>query len=329
LHQKLRRAGLEKLREYGFTGATGFPLITYGGFKEGKPDLDFARADADMKLLRELGFKSVYSYGGGLQGQGLHSYWMDGASANAMKAAEMTDYSEFIKTIYTAIQKHSDAENWLPVYYCLSDEPIGADIERSRQNAAAYRKAFPKGPPYFTVISSYAGNDPKDPHLVLGSTAHVADYNLHSEDSVKLLKERDGDWAFYNGGNRWTYGYYMYKCVREFDMKFRYSWHYNLPMSNPYYALDCREDDYAWVNASPDGVLIPSMIFERIREGVNDYRRLITLERRAKEKNDKDAQNLIAERMKTFKLGERENKSPVSDWQEFRLKVSDAIERLR
>ena len=57
-------------------------------------------------------------------------------------------------------------------------------------------------------------------------------------------------------------GDYMHKCVREFDMKFRLVWHLNCAAGNPYYTLDCREDDYAWVNASPSGTLIPSVEFE-------------------------------------------------------------------
>jgi hypothetical protein len=252
-----------------------------------------------------------------------------------MQAAGFTDYSEFIKAVYTAIQKHAESANWIPVDYNLCDEPIGDAINQSINFVTAYRKAFPKGPPYFSIISSYTGNDPNDAHLRLGTTAHIANWNGHSEDALKLLKAGGSDWAFYNGGNRWTLGDYMFKCVREYDMKFRYHWHYSLPMGDPYYALDGREDDaYSWVNTTPDGTLIPALKFERYREGLNDYRRLITLERLAKAKNDQAALKIIEDRMKTFKLGQRDHDAvfpdnPVNDWQEFRTKVSDAIERLR
>ena len=74
-----------------------------------------------------------------------------------------------------------------------------------------------------------------------------------------MLQQAGGDWAFYNGGNRWTYGIYMYKAAKQFDMKFRLSWHWNATAGDPYYALDCREDDYAWCNANADGELIPSV----------------------------------------------------------------------
>lgn len=54
----------------------------------------------------------------------------------------------------------------------------------------------------------------------------------------------------------------------------------NVVAGDPDYALDCREDEYAWCNVTPDGRLVPSAKFERIREGLDDYRRLITLGQR-------------------------------------------------
>ena len=94
----------------------------------------------------------------------------------------------------------------------------------------------------------------------------MVSWNGHDEPGVKLLHNAGSDWAFYNGGNRWTFGTYMYKAAREFGLKFRVSWHWNVVAGDPYYALDCREDDYAWCNASPQGDLIPSVEFERQRK---------------------------------------------------------------
>ena len=126
-----------------------------------------------------------------------------------------------------------------------------------------------------------------------------------------LLHAAGSDWAFYNGGNRWTFGDYMYKAAKQFGMKFRLSWHWNACAGDPYYALDCREDDYAWCNASPDGELIPAVHFEQLREGLGDYRRLLTLARLAKEKTGTPAaqagEKLIAERLAAFKLNQRDH----------------------
>ena len=123
----------------------------------------------------------------------------------------------------------------------------------------------------------------------------------------------------------------MYKAAKQFDMKFRLSWHWNAAMGNPYYALDCREDDYAWANVTPDGDLIPSLYLEReMREGLGDYRYMLTLEKLAKKSNNKDALSLINERLSSFKLGQRDHDAlfPISDWKDFRRKMAVQIENL-
>lgn len=162
----------------------------------------------------------------------------------------------------------------------------------------------------------------------------MANWNNHDEASVKLLHAAGGDWAFYNGGNRWTFGTYMYKAAHEFGMKFRISWHWNATAGDPYYALDCREDDYAWCNASPAGQLIPAVHFEQLRSGLNDYRRLLTLARLAREKATAPAAAaataLLERRLSSFHLGQRDHDAlfPSSDWADFRRQLTEAIEAL-
>ncbi len=207
---------LRRLREYGFTTVSGLPVVAYQGFKDGVPQFDFAQADAQMKLLKDNGFRMpVLSY---CPFNGLSLYYKD---EDAMHDAGFTDYSRFIRAVFGAVQKHAEAAGWLPVYWNIGDEPVGDDVERSAENAEAYRKAFPKGPPWFTAASSFRGSKRDDPHFRLSRALHVADWNDHDEASVNLLHEAGGDWAFYNGGNRWTYGVYLYKAAKQFDMKFR------------------------------------------------------------------------------------------------------------
>jgi hypothetical protein len=318
---------LQKMREYGFTTCSGLPVVTYRGFKNGAPDFDFVTADAQMQLLREHGFNMpVVTYCAFI---GLNTYYQDTA---AMKAAGFSDYSPFIKAVFGAIQQHAQAAHWLPVYWNLGDEPIGDDLTRSAQNAAAYRLAFPKGPPFFTAASSFHGTNVNDPHFKLSQALHVANWNLHDEAGVRLLQQAGSDWSFYNGGNRWTYGVYLYKAAKQFGLKCRVSWHWNVVAGDPYYALDCREDDYAWCNSSPQGELIPSVHFEQLREGLGDYRRLLTLARLAKEKAGApaamDAERLLNDALGGFHLGDREIKGGES-FTALRAKLDAAIERLR
>ncbi len=321
---------LKKLREYGFTTFSGIPSVYYRGFKLGRPVLDFTAADPAMKQAKELGFLAVVAYGSGLIG--LNSYYQD---TEAMKAAGFTDYSAFIKAIYSAVQQHARAQDWLPVYWNLGDEPMGDDLLRSVQNAAAYKRAFPVGPPFFTAASSFTGRDQTDEHFLLSKELTVANWNGHDEDSVNLLRKAGGNWAFYNGGNRWTYGDYLYKAAKQFGLKFRLSWHWNVAVGDPYYALDCREDDYAWSTVTPAGQLVTSVELERLRAGLDDYRQLLTLARLARQNPSNPAATaanaLIAKRLAAFKLGQRDHDAlfPPDDWERFRREVANAIDALR
>jgi hypothetical protein len=327
---QLTGESLRKIREYGFTAFSGLPSIAFKGFHDGKPVLDFRAADPAMKQAKDLGFRAVVSYGGGVSG--IDPYFQD---ASAMAAAGFKDYAGFLRAVYSEVQHHADRNGWIPVYYNIGDEPIGDALVRSAENAEAYRRAFPKGPPYFTAASSFTGRDQQDPHFRLSMALHVADWNDHDEASVNLIHRAGGDWSFYNGGNRWTFGTYMYKAAKQFGMKFRLSWHWNVVAGDPYYALDCREDDYAWCNSSPDGRLIPSVEFERLREGLDDYRRLLTLSRLASANPAhpaaKAGRALIDSRLAAFHLGQRDHDTlfPPEDWARFRRQVDDAIEALR
>lgn len=318
---------LKKLKEYGFTTATGLPALKWKGAKGGVPRFDFTRGDAQMKLFRDNGFTMpVVNY---VAIDGLNLYYKDEAK---MKEAGFKDYAAFVKATFKAIQDHADENNWLPVYWNLADEPIGADLKRGAENAAAYRQAFPKGPPFFTGASSFTGSKETDPHYVLSKELHVANWNLHDEASVKMIHDAGCDWSFYNGGNRWTYGVYMYKAAKEYKMKFRVAWHWNNVAGDPYYALDCREDDYAWCNSSPDGDLIPSVQFERLREGIDDYRRMLTLARLASEKKGSAeaaaGEKVLRDILGAFRLGQRELTGAAS-YGELRGRLDEAIEKLR
>ncbi|HET6882816.1 MAG TPA: glycoside hydrolase domain-containing protein [Pirellulales bacterium] len=325
-NREMASRSLAKLHEYGFTTASGLPVVRYLGFKKGSPQLDFSMGDAQMQLFRRHHFEMpVITY---CPLPGLNLYYRDEA---AMQAAGFTEYSQFIKTVFTAIENHAHEAGWLPVYWIIGDEPLGDDLTRSAENAEAYRRAFPQGPPLFTVPSSFTGTNAVDPHFRLARATHVVAWNLHDAAAVDLLHKAGGDWAFYNGGDRWTYGVYMYKAAKQYGMKYRLSWHWNATAGDPYYPLDCREDDYAWCNSGPDGALIPSVQFERLGEGLDDYRRLITLARLAEERRDtpagKRASQLVGEIMASFALGDRAVRT-AQIYSALRKRLDEAIEAI-
>ena len=328
--KEMTERSLRSLRAHGFTMFSGIPHVLYRGFANGQPVLDFSAADDEMRSAKEHGFLAVDSYGAGVIG--LDAYRQD---ALKMIEAGFTGYSEFIKAVYGAIERHAREAGWIPVYWNLGDEPAGDAIQESIENAKAYRAAFPAGPPYFTAALSLTGRGESDPDFILARTLDVPALSSFTERELEQLRRRGGQWAFYNGGDRWTYGVHLYKAAREFGLRFRLDWHWNAAAGDPYYALDCREDDYAWANASPDGRLVPSVEFARIAAGLDDYRALITLARLAAAHAGtpaaKSAERLIAARMAAFHLEDRDHDRLFgpADWTAFRRQVMDAIERLQ
>ena len=322
---KLADGGLKLIHDSGFTSFTGMPNITYKGFKDGQPVIDFTVADAEMKQARAAGFDMpILSYCGF---GGLNIYTRD---LGAMKAAGFTDYAEFLKAVFSAVQKHADENHWLSVYYVLGDEPAGKeDILAATENAQAFRKAFPSGPPWFTLFGSCVASDEADLGLQLAKAYHAIAWNVHNEGSVEAVKKLGGAWGIYNWASRWGYGDHLFKAVKQYGCKFLVSWHWNCAGGDPFFGLDGREDDYCWVNATPDGRLMRTPTFERVREGLVDYRCLLTLDRLAREKAatpaGKEARELITKRLDSFKLDTRDG---LNDFEAFRKKVVEAIDKL-
>ena len=64
-----------------------------------------------------------------------------------MTAAGFQDYSAFVKAVYSEVQKHADANGWIPVYYNLADEPLGDDTVRRRGECRGLPPGLPQGSP--------------------------------------------------------------------------------------------------------------------------------------------------------------------------------------
>ncbi len=328
--REMFRKSLEKMREYGCTTFSGIPTLRIRKWSNAAPDIDFEQADREMADARLLGFKRVVvNYNGGIGG--FDNYHID---EPAMRAAGFTDYVAFLRAILSAVGAHARLAGWLPVAFNLCDEPQGEDAKDAAANARAWREAAP--PEMLTTgATSVESASPDDPHLDLARALRVPNLNGHDDRAIKAIKAAGDSWAFYNGGSRWTFGAYMFKCVQQYGMAFRLSWHWNVAAGDPYYALDCREDDYAWVATNARRELIPSIHFERdIREGIDDYRYMLTLSclirARPNHSGAKEANRLLSEKLAAFRLGERDHdaKWPTTEYAAYRLKLAAAIEAL-
>jgi hypothetical protein len=316
---------LDALKELGCTSFSGCPHLRVTA-ANGKVTLDAEVADREMALIRGKGFTQMLSnYGVG--GYLPYDPYAGPTDAQA-KQAGFADAAEMVKAVWQAVDDHAVANGWLPVAWNLCDEPIGDAIPPVVRNAKLHRDAS-QGlqRTFFSGATSMTGNDPKDPHYELVRGLQIPSLNNHDEQSLAVIRDAGGKFSFYNGGNRWTYGRYMKALVRKHQLALRLTWHYNVVAGDPYYALDCREDDYCWFNTNPEGELVPSLqILGSILPGLNDYRYLSTLERLLKENprhaNHAKAQAVFDE-MVDLQAGADRNREV--DFEADRAKVVEAI----
>lgn len=292
---------LDVIAQSGATTLTGLPTLKAKASK-GKIELDAVQADKEMELLRAKGFRMpIIDYGSeaalGYQRYGRGS----GADAVAAGDAGFPNVQDYLKALYAAIDKHAAEQHWLPVVWNLCDEPLpGEVLNIATANAQAHRQAAAglKLTTFGGFTSMSAEEDPKKLHAGLIQALPMPILNLHDQDSINLAKAAGNQWAFYNGATRWTYGRYLKMLVAKNQLAARVAWHFNIVAGDPYYALDCREDDYCWYNTDENQTMVPSMLLLRqILPGLNDYRYLSTLQRLLKEKASSPA---AAEAKKVF-----------------------------
>ena len=286
-NDKLEEKILDAIAQTGSTTLTGIPSLKAKA-SQGKIELDTAKADQEMQLLRAKGFAlPIITYGAEGANLGYRFYGSgSGPDEAAAKNAGFPNAVAYLKALYTAIDQHAVEQHWLPVVWNLCDEPIpGEALNNATANAQAHHEAV-AGLKLTTCggFTSMEG-DPKDVHAGLLKALPMSILNGHDTNAINLAKSAGNQWAFYNGASRWTYGRYLKSLVTKYQCAARVSWHFNIVAGDPYYALDCREDDYCWYNTDEQQAMVPSMLVMRdILPGLTDYRYLATLQRLLKEK---------------------------------------------
>ncbi len=239
---------LRKMREYGFTTLQRHPRRSPITDSRTAGRCSISRvADVADELAKELGFLAVVSYGGGVAG--IDAYYQDMAR---MKAAGFNDYAAFIKAVYGEIQRARGAKAGPG----LLQPGRRADRRRLAARPRTPRPTggrSPRGRPYFTAASSFSGNDRQRspfPALARPCTWSIGTSTTRRPSSCSTRRAATGPST--TAATAGPSATYMYKAAKQFGMKFRLSWHWNAAAGDPYYALDCREDDYAWCNSSPE-----------------------------------------------------------------------------
>lgn len=278
MRTKLNRASLEIMRKTGFTTFTGGLNIQPTG--SGKAlTLNFGRADTLMDLAKAYGMKAFVNYGS------MFTSEANGNRLNVYGYPIPTDPKDFgfdsddamWKHIVGLIDRHAQEKQWLPVFVSTCDEPHVREHQMTCQALNRIFKKYSTPRLRFAGITSLTETYNRDFGVDFCSAMDVANLNLHDEWAIGILKKANTGFAFYNGGNRWTFGHYMFMLAQKHKILFRVAWHWNINSGNPYFALDGREDDFCWVNTNANGELITSLNFERLRRGIVDYRYMLAL----------------------------------------------------
>lgn len=288
------RKSVDTMTSYGFNALSGIPFI------EVNAQGAVVRAQSErMAYAKVRGIQFACNYG---ESPSLPYKIYSGSSDQ-----------EMLERVWTGVDAHANAEEWIPVAWSLCDEP--GDKEATAANARAHDAIQRSELTTFMGFTSYES-------AILDAMPITA-LGIHDEASIARIHAAGHKFSFYNGGTRWTYGRYMKALVDKYGLFLRLNWHWNAVAGNPYYGLDAREDDYCWFNSDKDGNLIPSHYFlTEMLPGLNDYRYLATLQKMLTDKPDEAAQAVYNE-MVNLTAGTDRDK--VVDYQADRDRITDTI----
>ncbi|MCW8133520.1 MAG: hypothetical protein KIS92_24460 [Planctomycetota bacterium] len=315
-----RASGLKELfallKQSGMNSVSGGPGISFKGFKDGKPDLDYGGCDAFFKTAREAGYtRTMHAYGGPGMVHGMCDGYTIGATGEKWAKELGKPFSEVVKLVYGAVKEHAEKENWLPVAYYFCDEPR---VEEGAREHVKFMQAFREGAPWVNIGGGYSvhwGDSPLDKAIQdIFKTLTFSNLNSHTEKDMQMAKELGKDIYIYNQGTtRYTFGAYQWAEMRK-GVKGRMQWHLLALHGYQYFDLDGREPDTAMINWGKDEIH-PTIHLHRCREGADDFRWAVTLWNLAEKKKGtpdaKAAQDFLEDVNK--KIGIGQNRAP-SGW---------------
>jgi hypothetical protein len=112
-------------------------------------------------------------------------------------------------------------------------------------------------------------------------------------------------WVYGGGPCRFRFGFYSAK-LKEAGVEGDVAWHYQTAQGDVFNSLDGREEDHCMSWPLPEG-LVNAVTFDRVREGVDDFRYYTTLRRLIEQKKGTpaaaEAQKLVDEILSQMTLG--------------------------
>lgn len=274
-------AVMKDMADHGLNAVTGGPggkFYGIKGFDDPKADIDFTDMDRWMELAKKYGLTMPGDSYQGFDIGGLPKDHSKNGPANMDKIAREKygmSFEKLIGLVYNQVEEHAKAKGWPKRSYYFLDEPRVefGNIESSLELIKLYTKAAPN-----TLFSGYYGDGQgRDEYFKLMpvSISHVND------NILKLVKESGKQlWVYDGSRNRASIGRWMFAAAKA-GVKGYLTNGYMYVCSDPYF--DFSDDEAAWCVAWPGKYgVVDTVQYERVADGINDYRYLITLERLVK-----------------------------------------------
>lgn len=281
---------LRIMKEGGMNTFSGGPNVRFSGLDAaGKPMLDFAACDAYFRVVREMGFREVTSYGGPGMVTGLHDQYVVGQTGREWERKTGKPFGEVLRIVWSAVEEHAKRENWPTILYGFTDEP--RVLEQAKAEVELM-KLYREHAPWVNIGGSYSvrwNDDPLEKAIQeIFATLKWSALNTHGQVHVDKARELNKTLYIYNQDRtRFSFGAYQWAEMRK-GIRGRLQWHLLALHGYQFFDLDGREPDAAMIHWGREEIL-PTLSLHRCREGADDFRFAVTLWNLAERHKDRPA----------------------------------------
>ncbi|MFC1582291.1 PKD domain-containing protein [Planctomycetota bacterium] len=278
----------------------GMNYLKYSGaridWKNGKAVItNMDDVKAEFGLREAMGFKE------GPVGVGAQAGLKDLAYAETIKGQPRQEY---IKNYFGEITRIFKEQGWPHPSFCFGDEPNVP--ETLNELTAAHNNLHAVDMDVWTNIAYHTSNKESYEMLKTVDVQHFKRF-CSVEDFKKAKAAGKCVIASNVGMSRFAFGLWSWRAKNERDLDGSITFSYTGSHVDLYYALDAREGDYAMAAPRKDGTLAKRAAWERIREGVDDFRYAQLLDSIVK-KSGPEAASAKALLDKAFTIGEGQRK---------------------
>ena len=342
--EKYLEETLVLMRDYGMNALVEEPTFTVTGWKDGRPEIDFAEADRFFALCRKHGFtRGIRDHGTNFRN--LHGWYEKGSPGRRTEQQSGLDFETAMMRAFEALDAHARANAWPVLFYKMCDETrVREEAERQLEFMKLIDRIHKRFPDTLEPLGSYSvhfrtrptdRNDMLYWHQRFFENLAVSNLNNHDETVLDEARKLGRKVHIYNQGtSRWSFGMYQWSEYRK-GVAARWQWHTNILHGYQFFDLDGREPDTSMILYGREG-LYTTLRFERCREGAEDFYLYQTLDdliqsnRRTGRKPDETAkaEALLAGATDRVRVNERDRPAWFDPY-EFKRSVVAAIMEIR